>query len=498
MNYFAMPSHSERKYRTLLIGFILTYMYFFTNQFLAAPTVAVIEYSVCGRYYNEHPNHTADVSHNQGLLCKVEPVKNQVIFLLGWFYSIDCLPGICTALLWGHLAGRIGKRAVLAISCLGRVISILGLLIFAVQYDRFPSACLLFSPLGNLLGGGSYVFQSVILSIVSEVTETADRTRLFYFLALVMDIANITAPPVTSWALRRNLWLPFGLSIVLYGLLFATIWTIPVLNEMPTPSSVRTTEENEPLLNGQNRLTESPTESDIPTYNKHISSWTHTCQSLLGITTNRNILILMLCSFLKRVGFYSETFFLQYASERFNLTYGETATFTSAQSLGALLTIGAVLPLCSRLLQNHLRSSQMVDLVLVRANLGILVVAYCSIRWAWSIPLFIIELFFCGMGEGVEPSLQGVMSSLVDPSQFAILFTSTAFLESVGKMISSPFMAFLLRIGRNDDGRVTGLPFFIAGIFFLLCLIVSILVNIEKPHNEVLSTTSGSPEDEGR
>ncbi|KAL7781932.1 major facilitator superfamily domain-containing protein [Trichoderma afarasin] len=464
MNYFAMRSHSGPKYQILLIGFILTFMHFFTNQLLAAPTVAVIEYSVCGRYYSEHPNPAVDVGYDRGLLCKVEPVKDQVTFLLGWFYSIDCLPGICTALLWGHLAGRIGKRTVLAISCLGRVISTLGLLTFATQYHRFPSACLLFSPLGNLLGGGSYVFQSVILSIVSEATEPENRTRLFYLLALVMDIANIVAPPLTSLALWRNLWLPFGLSIILYGLLLATIWTIPPLNETPTPLSVHTAEENEPLLSGQNRLTESPGQCDMPTYNMHINSWTHTRQSLLSIATNQSILILLLCSFLKRVGFYSETFFIQYASEKFNLTYGETASFTSAQSFGALLTIGAVLPLCSRILQTRLGSSQIADLVLVRANLTILAAAYCSIQWAWSIPLFIIELFFCGVGEGVEPSLQGIMSSLIEPSQFAMLFTSAAFLESVGKIISSPFMASLLRMGRDYDGRVTGLPFFIAGV----------------------------------
>ncbi|KAL6820103.1 major facilitator superfamily domain-containing protein [Trichoderma sp. SZMC 28015] len=437
MNYFAMRSHSGPKYQILLIA---------------------IEYSVCGRYYSEHSNPAVDVGHDRGLLCKVEPVKDQVIFLLGWFYSIDCLPGICTALLWGHLAGRIGKRTVLTISCLGRVISTLGLLTFATQYHRFPSACLLFSPLGNLLGGGSYVFQSVILSIVSEVTEPENRTRLFYLLALVMDIANIVAPPLTSLALRRNF--------------------------------VHTAEENEPLLSGQNRLTESPGQCDMPTYNTHINSWTHTRQGLLSIATNQSILILLLCSFLKRVGFYSETFFIQYASEKFNLTYGETASFTSAQSLGALLTIGAVLPLCSRILQTRLGSSQIADLVLVKANLTILAAAYCSIQWAWSIPLFIIELFFCGVGEGVEPSLQGIMSSLIEPSQFAMLFTSAAFLESVGKIISSPFMAFLLRMGRDYDGRVTGLPFFIAGIFFLLCFIVSIFIHVEKPHDEVLSTTS--------
>lgn len=84
------------------------------------------------------------------------------------------------------------------------------------------------------------------------------------------------------------------------------------------------------------------------------------------------------------------------------------------------------------------------------------------------------------MGEGVEPSLQGVLSSLVDPSQFAILFASAAFLESFGKIVSSPFMAFLLRIGRDDDGQVTGLPFFMAGVSLRSPITVETYLTFDK------------------
>lgn len=96
MNYFAIPSHSEPKYQTLLLDIILTYIHFFINKLLVAPTVAAIEYSICSRYYSDHSNYTVEMSRNQELPCKVEPLKNRVIFLLSWYYSIDCLPGTFT------------------------------------------------------------------------------------------------------------------------------------------------------------------------------------------------------------------------------------------------------------------------------------------------------------------------------------------------------------------------------------------------------------------
>lgn len=73
-------------------------------------------------------------------------------------------------------------------------------------------------------------------------------------------------------------------------------------------------------------------------------------------------------------------------------------------------------------------------------------------------------MFFCGSGEGAEPALQGLASSLVEPSQYATLFTTMTLVESVGRLIAGPLMAYLLRIGRNIDGEPTGLIFLLSAV----------------------------------
>jgi hypothetical protein len=60
--------------------------------------------------------------------------------------------------------------------------------------------------------------------------------------------------------------------------------------------------------------------------------------------------------------------------------------------------------------------------------------------------------FFCRVGEGVEPLLQGVMQSIVDSSQFAMLFTNAMSLESIRKTIKK-ILSWHSCIGHYYDGR---------------------------------------------
>ncbi|KAK3376511.1 hypothetical protein B0T24DRAFT_700128 [Lasiosphaeria ovina] len=52
-----------------------------------------------------------------------------------------------------------------------------------------------------------------------------------------------------------------------------------------------------------------------------------------------NILILSACSFLKRIAFFSETFFAQYASEKYRLQYQQTVWLNGVQATGGAQTM---------------------------------------------------------------------------------------------------------------------------------------------------------------
>lgn len=77
-------------------------------------------------------------------------------------------------------------------------------------------------------------------------------------------------------------------------------------------------------------------------------------------------------------------------------------------------------------------------------------------------------VFGCGLGEGIEPALQGFVTSVIDASQNAQLFTTIAVMDTLAKIISGPMMAGLYAIGRDQQGKPNGLCFLVSSVSKLL------------------------------
>src|ERR1700744_1665861 len=75
--------------RALLPLCLLVYTHNFTDELISVPINRLVEYAVCARYQRGQITTT----ETGELECKTEQVQKHVIYLLGWFYAIDCLPG---------------------------------------------------------------------------------------------------------------------------------------------------------------------------------------------------------------------------------------------------------------------------------------------------------------------------------------------------------------------------------------------------------------------
>lgn len=200
-----------------------------------------------------------------------------------------------------------------------------------------------------------------------------------------MDIANAAATALESWTLSSSLWLPFQLAAALSALILVLVWILPESRQQefkPTPSIDRG--ELAALLE------EVPATENSHSNRRHDHGISkaprlHKLQVLLS---NHEVSIILVCSFLKRTAFFSETFIVQYASEKWRLVHSQAVWFNVMQPAGAIFALGLVLPLSTNYLQTRLRSPRAVDLLTIRVNLGLLVAAYSTLWWSSTIPVF--------------------------------------------------------------------------------------------------------------
>ena len=281
-----------------------------------------------------------------------------------------------------------------------------------------------------------------------------------------------------------SLWLPFGLAVFIYFLMGLLVCFVKetkseVFNtsHLPNPQ-----EDSEPLLttsteiDNQHQETQSPILYE-PSHDRH--PWRETFRLLIS----PDLSLVLFCFFAKRIGFTSEIFFSQYASEKFHLILRQTPWFPWAQAFGSALMLGLGLPLFTSQLQRRNLSTRRIDLLVIYFSLFILTVGFFA---AWRAPSPIVfgagesesldpreysqfdrarlAILLCGFGEGAAPALQGLASSFVTPTQNARLFTCVTLLDTAGRFISGPLLAKLHQIGRNSDHEPNGAMFLVSSV----------------------------------
>ena len=75
-----------------------------------------------------------------------------------------------------------------------------------------------------------------------------------------------------------------------------------------------------------------------------------------------------------------------------------------------------------------------------------------------------IAMLGCGLGEALEPALQGLVTYLTDSAENAQLFTTVALCDTLAELTGGPFTARLLAIGRRDGHPSDGICFLASSV----------------------------------
>lgn len=73
-------------------------------------------------------------------------------------------------------------------------------------------------------------------------------------------------------------------------------------------------------------------------------------------------------------------------------------------------------------------------------------------------------MFMWGLGEGIEPPLQGLCVYLVPVEYTARMFTTIARLELLGKVVGSPLMGSLVIVSWKGQVMAEGLCFLLSSV----------------------------------
>ena len=160
----------------LICTFCLQFCFYFAKHIIEVPSIKLFEQAICNRYY-DRLDALAFVSGQpvDEHLCKIPPIQNELANLTGLKFTFDALPGLLTALYYGSVADRFGRRLVLALCCAGTLGSLLWILLICYNYDTFPVRLVWASSIFLCVGGSQRVAKGMNFTIVADTVDKSHR-----------------------------------------------------------------------------------------------------------------------------------------------------------------------------------------------------------------------------------------------------------------------------------------------------------------------------------
>jgi MFS family permease len=100
---------------------VIILFYLFSSYMLVIPIFRLCENAICRQHYHKRDGKwDSDMDEGQ---CKIPEIQSNLATLIGWKVAFDALPGLLTAVWYGDLADRYGRKSVLIAALLGEFTS---------------------------------------------------------------------------------------------------------------------------------------------------------------------------------------------------------------------------------------------------------------------------------------------------------------------------------------------------------------------------------------
>lgn len=325
----------------------------------------------------------------------------------------------------------------------------------------------------------------MVFVILADILEQPERTRYMYLLASIPHLTTMVAPLSANLFMRINIWIPFAIAVVCLMLSSFVIWAMPeslTLHTMNITPTASVNSASNLLSDDQQSSSEevSPrivAEEDV-VKNAGYESWSKTSADIRALIRVSGLPLCLGLPFLRPIAIVSRAFVYQHASESFGWPMSSTTWLRFSQATSSSLATLVVLPLISAFLDRRGFHAKRLDLNAIRLSLFITSIGFAIIWRSETSWVLLVGLFVCGLGEGFEPSVKGLATSLIESSSNARLLTLVTGLEVTAKLIGGPLMARLFSIGRGEGHGSDGICFLASAVVLLLLAGIALIARI--------------------
>ncbi|KAK4063523.1 uncharacterized protein Triagg1_9400 [Trichoderma aggressivum f. europaeum] len=370
---FAGYAHAggRRRTRLYMLIYLLVFLDCFSGFLLDVPLIQLLERTVCWR---EARRDSLLLMVDSPPFCKSPAVQREVAIINGFKGSFDSLSGLLTALIYGSLADKKGRKPIIILSFAGLYLHLLWILFVCITpavslvlvaqlifsgpgYNRniMPTRLVWTASVFLMIGGGHKVFMSMLYTMLSEGLSAGISGGL-YTLSGIKMLSSTFSPLMSGFLMTFNLWTPFQLALLLNSICFPVMLLLPETLTPPPRAAFhaerarliqQSTADQRP---GESPMllvpTEPPTTSGNTVLQDAAASILQLIRQSLGIFSHQRQLSAILFVSIMHSFTISNTLILpQYASEKLHWEFHHTTTLLSIKYGVTLLTTGILFPI---------------------------------------------------------------------------------------------------------------------------------------------------------
>lgn len=172
----------------------------------------------------------------------------------------------------------------------------------------------------------------------------------------------------------------------------------------------------------------------------------------------------------------------RYVSDRYHWTLADATLVYSIQAAAAALMLFTLLPLLSTQIDRRFSWSIIQkNVVLSRASLLTLVVAYAVIGLAPTAPIMIIGLLIETLATGLPATMRALAAALVEGADKGSVFSVLAVVETLSAMMAFPITAAFFNLGlAKGGGAWLGLPYYSISVGAAVAFLAMCLLRFER------------------